>query len=212
MHRTLRLDPDCTLLLMIDFQEQHRCDPEVLAHAYGDVLLRAAMVLAAARKSGVGIVHSGFCRDAGVGDCMTRFPLAQFSPETAAEQDEPNLIRQQLSAFSSPELSGILEDRVCDTLMIAGVWTEATVAATVRDAVALGLRVLIVKDACGSGSELMHRTATLNLGNRLYGGGILDAMRASDLLAGRSARVWMLEEVIPFKYIPETVTPLYNAL
>jgi maleamate amidohydrolase len=96
--------------------------------------------------------------------------------------------------------------------VIAGVWTEATVAATVRDAVAAGLRVLIVKDACASGSELMHRTATLNLGNRLHGGGILDAIRAADLLSGREARVWMLEEVSPFQYIPETVAPLYNAL
>jgi len=57
----------------------------------------------------------------------------------------------------------------------------------------------------------MHRTATLNLGNRLYGGGILDARRATDLLAGREATVWMLEEVIPFQYVPETVVPLYNA-
>lgn len=212
MHRTFRLDPDSALLLMIDFQEQHRSDPTVMAHQYGDVLLRAAMVLAAARRSGVAVVHSGYCRDVGQGDGLSRFPLAQFSPETAAEPGEPSLIRQQSSVFSSPELAGILDKRACETLMIAGVWTEATVAATVRDAVAAGLRVLIVKDACGSGSELMHRTATLNLGNRLYGGGILDTMRAADLLTGHDARLWMLEEVIPFKYIPETVAPLYNAL
>ena len=42
--------------------------------------------------------------------------------------------------------------------------------------------------------------------------GILDASRAADLLAGQPAAVWMLEEVIPFHYLPETVAPLYNAL
>ena len=42
--------------------------------------------------------------------------------------------------------------------------------------------------------------------------GILDASRAADLLAGQPTAVWMLEEVIPFHYLPETVAPLYNAL
>ena len=58
----------------------------------------------------------------------------------------------------------------------------------------------------------MQRTATQNLGNRLYGGGILDASRAADLLAGQPAAIWTLEEVIPFQYLPETVAPLHNAL
>jgi len=57
-------------------------------------------------------------------------------------------------------------------LMVAGVWTEACIAATVRDALALGFRVLVVKDACASGTEAMHQTAILNLANRLYGGAV----------------------------------------
>lgn len=214
MHRTFRLDLDSTVLLMIDFQELYRCDPRVMAHDYGDLLLRAATVQRSARAHKVPVVHSGQFRrtDGDVRDGCTVGPLTRFSAETAPEGDEPGLLRDGSSALSDPALVELLELMGCDTLVIAGVWTEACVAATVRDAVDAGLRVLIIKDACGSATELMHRTATLNLGNRLYGGGILDARRANELLAGREAAVWMLEEVIPFRYLPETVTPLYNAL
>ena len=66
--------------------------------------------------------------------------------------------------------------------------------------------------APGGDEPGLLRIATLNLSNRLYGGGSLEARRAADLLAGHPAAVWMLEEVIPFQYLPETVAPLYTAL
>ena len=69
-------------------------------------------------------------------------------------------------------------------MVIAGVWTEACVAATVRDAIAPGIHVLLVKDACGSGTVAMHKMAILNLANRLYGGAVADTERACDLMAG----------------------------
>jgi maleamate amidohydrolase len=37
----------------------------------------------------------------------------------------------------------------------------------VKEAIDLGSRVLLVKDACGSGSMAMHQTGILNLANRL---------------------------------------------
>ena len=46
-----------------------------------------------------------------------------------------------------------------------------------KDAVASGFRVLLVKDACGSGSAAMHQTGILNLANRLYGGAVTDTVR-----------------------------------
>jgi nicotinamidase-related amidase len=43
-----------------------------------------------------------------------------------------------------------------DWLIIGGGWSEACVAATVNDGVERGDRILLVKDACGSGSQAMH--------------------------------------------------------
>ena len=56
-------------------------------------------------------------------------------------------------------------------------------------ALKLGFRVVLVKDACGSGSIAMHQTGILNLANRLYGGAITDTAGACRLMAGRTDRV-----------------------
>ena len=56
-----------------------------------------------------------------------------------------------------------------------------------RDAIAHGFRVLLVKDACGSGTEAMHQTGILNLANRLYGGAVADTAKACRLFAGETA-------------------------
>ena len=85
-------------------------------------------------------------------------------------------------------------------LIVAGVWSEACVAASVRDAIAAGFRVLLVKDACGSGTEAMHETAILNLANRLYGGAVADTARACALMAGKSADVWVAERPAPILF------------
>ena len=68
------------------------------------------------------------------------------------------LFKNDASAFCEGTLQPLLRDAAVEWLIVAGVWTEACVAATVRDAIALGIRVLLVKDACGSGTVAMHQT------------------------------------------------------
>ena len=93
-----------------------------------------------------------------------------------------------------------LDESRIEWLVIAGVWTEACVAATVRDSTAQGFRVLLVKDACGSGTQAMHKTAVLNLANRLYGGAVTDTARAMDLLAGKTVEAWVAERPVPILF------------
>jgi nicotinamidase-related amidase len=92
------------------------------------------------------------------------------------------------------------------------VWTEACVDATVKDAVALGFRVLLVKDACGSASAAMHQTAILNLANRLYGGAVTSTENACRLLGGESAEAWQVEGSVPLRFTYENAAALYDAL
>jgi nicotinamidase-related amidase len=92
------------------------------------------------------------------------------------------------------------------------VWTEACVYETVKDAQALGFRVLVVKDACASGTRTMHEIAVLNLANRLYGGGVAMTEAAVRLLSGEAAEVWLATEAVPLRYTAETAAALYADL
>jgi maleamate amidohydrolase len=60
-------------------------------------------------------------------------------------------------------------------LIAFGVWTESCVRDTIFDAICQGYRVWLVKDACGSGTDFMNRCGIMELGNRLYGGGVHSA-------------------------------------
>jgi nicotinamidase-related amidase len=83
---------------------------------------------------------------------------------------------------------------------MTGVWTEACVAATIRDAIASGIHVLLVKDACGSGTESMHQTAVLNIANRLYGGAVTDTQGAVKLIEGEEIDVWVADRPVPLLF------------
>jgi hypothetical protein len=72
--------------------------------------------------------------------------------------------------------------------------------------------VLIVKDACTSGTEAMHQTGVLNLANRLYGGAIADTARAETLLRGGQASVWRNTTPVPFRFTLEDAPALYASL
>ena len=88
----------------------------------------------------------------------------------------------------------------------------ATPKLDVRGVVFKDNRVLLVKDACSSGSRAMHETAVLNLANRLYGGGVADAARAAGLLRGSRERVWRNPGPVPFRFAYETSSALYDSL
>jgi len=97
-------------------------------------------------------------------------------------------------------------------LVVAGVWTEACVAASVRDAMPGGFRVLLVKDACTSGTAAMHQTGVLNIANRLYGGAVADTERTIGLLKGSSAEVWRNDMPVPFRFTLGDVEAIYQSL
>jgi nicotinamidase-related amidase len=95
---------------------------------------------------------------------------------------------------------------------VCGVWTEACVAATVRDATAHGYRVLLVKDACGSGTVAMHQTGILDLANRLNGGAVASTDAACRLIGGAAIEVWVHDKPVPFFYRYEDARMLYESL
>lgn len=226
MKRPLRIERGTVATLFIDLQEEHRQDSRYLVEGYGDVLKNAQRLQSAARRNGVPVLHCAYIVDLDDharpfhpvdADGRSAFsdkndPLTAICPEVAPRDGEALLIKNEASAFGASPLIGQLRGAGVEWLAIAGVWTEACVDATVKDAINLGLRVLLVKDACGSGGLAMHQTGILNLANRLYGGAVVGTEAACRLLDGETVEAWQVEGSVPLRFTLANAAELYGEL
>jgi maleamate amidohydrolase len=227
MKRPLSIPRGKTAMISIDMQEEHRKDQLHLVEDFDRVIANVALLQRAARGNGIKLIHCAYVVDMRSGS-MPRFhpakadgtsvfsdkddPLTAVCPEVAPQGGERLLIKSEASAFGDGSLARELRAMGAEWLFVAGAWSEACVDATVRDAVALGLHVVLVKDACGSGTEAMHRTAVLNLANRLYGGAVTDTSGALRLISGETVDAWQVEGAVPIRFTFETASSLYDAL
>jgi nicotinamidase-related amidase len=211
--------------VFIDLQEEHRKDERYLVEGFGDILANVQRLQEAARANGVPLHHWAYIVDLAEArpfhpvdkSGKSAFsdkddPLTAICREVAPRDGEAMLVKQEASAFGRNDFGDKLKAAGIEWLVIAGVWTEACVDATVKDAVARGFRVLLVKDACGSGSAAMHQTGILNLANRLYGGAVTDTAGACRLLAGDTVSVWQVEGSVPLRFTFENAARLYAGL
>jgi len=226
MSRLTLEDPAHVAVLVVDLQEEQ--GPAGLAvENFSTILDNAARIIAGARAAGSPVVYARYVRD------LATVPLRPFEPVTAdgsptfsaagsagiaicaavaPAAGEPVFDKQAASSFSNPSLAPYLDSRGIRSLIVCGVWTEACVALSVRDAIGEGLRVLLVKDACGSGTDFMHRIAVLNIANRLYGGSVISTQAALALLAGHPWSVQDLQWPVPFRFAAADVDRLYESL
>lgn len=225
MKRPLSIDATQAAALFIDLQEEHRGDPRLLAVGYDAVLRNAVRLQGAARAAGMFVAHAAYVVEP---HGMRRFhpvlpdgrsyfsghdhPLTALCPEVAPRGGEPVFVKAEASAFGDGRLDPMLRERGVEWIFVAGVWSEACVDATVRQAVAAGFRVALVKDACGSGSEAMHQTAMLNLANRLYGGAVVSTDAALALMAGGTVEAWQVEGAVPLRWGYADAAALYEEL
>lgn len=210
----------------IDLQEEHRKDRRYLVEGYGDILSNVQRLQAAARANGVPLHHWAYIVDLDTQDRpfhpldesgKSAFsdkddPLTAICREVAPRDGEAMRVKAEASALRAGPAADEIRAQGIEWLVVAGVWTEACVDATVKDAVARGFRVLLVKDACGSGSAAMHQTAILNLANRLYGGAVTDTAGACRLLAGETVEAWQVEGSVPMRFTFDNAARLYAGL
>jgi maleamate amidohydrolase len=178
MRNLLTLDLKRTALLLVDFQEEQGQAPDVAGEDFEHVMANARKLLLTARSNQIRVFHAAYRRDFDA--CPPRpfeplsvdgtpafsdktSPLTAICNEVEPANDETVIFKNDASAFSEGSLQSTLAAAEIAWVIVAGVWTEACVAASVRDATIGGFRVLPVKDACGSGTETMHQTATLNI-------------------------------------------------
>jgi isochorismate hydrolase len=83
---------------------------------------------------------------------ISRSPLAM---SLVTSRDQPCALLKA-SAFAEPTLLAHLQKREADALIVSGSETDVCVLATVLDAVDLGYRVIVLRDAvCSSSDEAM---------------------------------------------------------
>ncbi len=227
MHKDLSLPAAKTALLLVDLQEEHRLDQRYLVTGYQEVLGNARRLLDAARAGGATVWHAAYIRDFDVeprrpfeplgpdgAPCFSdgETALTAICPEVAPQENEETIIKQDASSFKGTALAAKLAEAGAEYLVVCGVWTEACIAATVRYAQAYNLRVVLVKDACGSGSAAMHQSGIVNLANRLYGGTVADTVATCGLLSGETRQVWHCDRPVPLRFDADTLTQVYSAL
>lgn len=172
MRRPLSVDARRSALLCIDLQEEHRQDQRLLAVGFEGVMANVARLQRAARQNRVPVYHFAYVVDAAttlphhpkLPDGRPAFsdkddPLTAICLEVAPMDEERLVIKSEASAFGTGLGDALNSDGV-EWLFVCGVWAEACVDATVKSALKLGYRVVLVKDACGSGSVACTRPAS----------------------------------------------------
>ncbi len=158
------------LLLLVDLQNDFLAG-QGLEPAAGDVIERATRLLSGARALGMTVVHAMTTVDRARDDRMPHWKaLDRWKCVAGTEGHEPPVSLQpgraerivhktHFSAFSTGELDRILSAVAPDTLIVAGVHLHGCVRATVLDAYARRLEVLVAEDAVGSDDPL-HAAVT----------------------------------------------------
>ena len=224
MKKPLSVPRSRAALLCIDLQEEHRKDQRLLAVGFDGVIANVVRLQDAARRNGIPVYHFAYIVDVTASlphhpklpDGRSAFsdkddPLTAICPEVAPADAERLIIKSEASAFGMG-LGDELKAAGVEWLFVCGVWTEACVDATVKAALKLGFRVVLVKDACGSGSSAMHQTGILNLANRLYGGAVADTDGACRLMTGETIAAWQPDRPVPMRFSFEDADALYAAL
>jgi maleamate amidohydrolase len=227
MRVPLSIDPSKTATLFVDLQEEHRRDSRYLVEGFDGIIVNVQRLQQAARTAKIPVFHSAYVVDLAsqpakpfhpvMPDGSSTFsdvndPLSAICPEVGPAGDEIVLVKTDASSLAQGDLAVLLRTHGIEWLFVAGVWTEACIAATVKDAIGLGFRVVLVKDACGSGTTAMHQTAILNLANRLYGGAVTDTDGACRLIAGETVEAWMVQGSVPIRFAYENAARLYGDL
>ncbi len=145
-----RLAPTNCAIVLMDYQPQFALS---INSTNGETLLHNGTHLAKIAKTfSIPTVLTT------IGQASFGGPL--FSKLREIFPDQEPIDRTTLSIFEDTRILGAMEKIGRNKLVIAGLWTDFGVAASVRQARQLGYEVFIVVDACGDVTLRTHRLAT----------------------------------------------------
>ncbi|MCF6115125.1 MULTISPECIES: cysteine hydrolase family protein [Mesorhizobium] len=214
-------------VLAVDLQGENLPEGACTVENYPDVLSKSQKVLAACRRTGFPIIYTRHWLDP-KGIDTPRYeslddrgrPLhsvagstrGEICPEVTPQDGDIVIDKQRFTAFYGTKLDLVLNRMDIEHLIIFGVWTEACLETTVWDALWRDFRITLVKDACGSATETIHKTAMLDMANWLRGGMIIGAEELVKALDGNDYRAWRFEKPFSMPYRTETIDSLYESL
>ena len=148
-----KIDAAKSVVLIQDFQQRivnnFASEPEA-------VVRNAARALAGARQAGVPViyvVHRGG-------------PFAEYAPDVelhqgvAPAEGEMVITKTKPGPFSTTALDVTLREMGKDTLVVMGVATSGCVLSSVRWAVDVNYKFVVVSDACSDADPEVHRVLT----------------------------------------------------
>ena len=148
-----KIDAAKSVVLIQDFQQRivnnFASEPEA-------VVRNAARALAGARQAGVPViyvVHRGG-------------PFAEYAPDVelhqgvAPAEGEMVITKTKPGPFSTTALDVTLREMRKDTLVVMGVATSGCVLSSVRWAVDVNYKFVVVSDACSDADPEVHRVLT----------------------------------------------------
>jgi nicotinamidase-related amidase len=167
----MKLDPNTTALLTLDFQQG------IIGMVAGaeSAIPHAAKAVEFARKKKYHIIHVGLGFAEGhpeIPDGNSRFgrvktnnlfvkgsPSAEFHP-SIARPGELVVHKQRVSAFSENQLHLILRSLGIANLVFFGLSTSGITLSTLRRAFDLDYNCVVLKDACFDADAEVHRVLT----------------------------------------------------
>lgn len=153
MTQQVAIDPKKTAVLIMDFQQR------IINNFAGEpeaVVKNAAAALAGARKADIPViyvVHRGG-------------PFQEYAPDLELHQGVPPvegelvITKVRPGPFSTTALDVTLREMGRDTLIIMGVATSGCVLSSVRWAVDVNYKFVVVSDACSDPDPEVHRVLT----------------------------------------------------
>lgn len=101
---------------------------------------------------------------AGAGALKDGTPAADISPAITVTGDDVVLTHRRPGPFTDSGLEDLLRDRGITDVAVAGVATNASVEAAVRQAADLGFTVSLIADACSAADEAAHDASVASQG------------------------------------------------
>ena len=164
-------------LLIIDFQNGF-CDPEMPLGAPLDTEVdQTCTLLEAARAAGIPVVFTvasfeqsdlsdagvWALKQAGIASLMAGTSAVEIDARLKRHPEEHVITKKYASSFFGTDLSSRLTSAGVDTVLITGCTTSGCVRASAVDAVQLGFRPMVVREAVGDRSPAAHEQTLLDL-------------------------------------------------
>lgn len=164
----LELDPKKTALVLIDLQNAI-LGMNTAPYSAAQVVENSRKLAEAFRAHGASVVYvrvdmNDFMKlpvdqPFNMGDKLIPAIASEIAPSAGYQPADILITKRHWGAFAGTDLEQRLKSRCIDTVVLAGISTNAGVESTARQGTGLGFAFVVVEDACAAQDAEQHRFA-----------------------------------------------------